>query len=78
MSDVETETPIFWPPDVKSWLIWKDPDVGKDWEQEEKEATEDEMVRGHHWRNAHEFSELWEMGVLQSMGSQRVRHDLAT
>ena len=44
-TDVEAKTPIFWPPDVKSWLIWKDPDVGKDWNQEEKGMTEDEMVR---------------------------------
>ena len=43
-TDVEVETPIFWPPDVKIWLIWKDPDAGKDWGQEEKEMTEDEMV----------------------------------
>ena len=40
-TDVEAETPILWPPDVKSWLIWKDPDAGKDWGQEEKGATED-------------------------------------
>jgi len=44
-TDVEAETPIFWPPDGKSWLIWKDPDAGKDWGQEEKGRTEDEMVR---------------------------------
>ena len=43
-TDVEAETPILWPPDAKSWLIWKDPDAGKDWEQEEKGMTEDEMV----------------------------------
>ena len=43
-TDVETETPILWPPDAKSWLIWKDPDAGKDWGQEEKGMTEDEMV----------------------------------
>ena len=43
-TDAEAETPIFWPPDVKSWLIWKDPDAGKDWGQEEKGMTEDEMV----------------------------------
>ena len=43
-TDVEAETPIFWPPDVKNWLIGKDPDVGKDWGQEEKGMTEDEMV----------------------------------
>ena len=54
-TDVETETPVFWPPDVKSWLIWKDPDVGKDWGQEEKGMTKDEMVRWHHWLNGHEF-----------------------
>ena len=44
-TDIEAETPIFWPPDAKSWLIWKDPDVGKDWGQEEKGTTEDELVR---------------------------------
>ena len=43
-TDVEAETPILWPPDAKSWLIWKDPDAGKDLGQEEKEVTEDEMV----------------------------------
>ena len=53
--DVEVETPILWPPDAKSWLIWKDPDVGKDWRQEEKGTTEDEMVRWHHQLNGHEF-----------------------
>ena len=53
--DVEAETPILWPPDVKSWLIWKDPDAGKDWGQEEKGMTEDEMVGWHHWLNGHEF-----------------------
>ena len=45
-TDAETETPIFWPPDVKSWLIWKDPDAGKDWKREEKVTTEDEMPDG--------------------------------
>ena len=53
-TDVDTETPILWPPDAKSWLIWKDPDVGKDWRQE-KGMPEDEMVRWHHWLNGHEF-----------------------
>ena len=47
-TDVETETPILWPPDAKSWLIWKDPDAGKDWGQEEKGTTEDEMVGWYH------------------------------
>ena len=54
-TDVEAETPILWPPDAKSWLFWKDSDIGKDWRQEEKEKTEDEMVGWHHWLNGHEF-----------------------
>ena len=56
-TDAEAETPIFWPPDVKNWLIGKDPDAGKDWRQEEKGPTEDEMVGWHHWLNAHEFEQ---------------------
>ena len=52
---VEAETPILWPPDAKSWLIWKGPDAGKDWRQEEKGLTEDEMVGWHHRLNGHEF-----------------------
>ena len=51
-TNVEAETPILRPPDVKSWIIWKDPDAGKDWGQE-KEMTEDEMVGWHHWLNGH-------------------------
>ena len=54
-TDVEAETPILWPHDVKNWLIGKDPDVGKDWKQEEKGMTEDEMVGWHHQLNGHEF-----------------------
>ena len=54
-TDVEAETPIFWPPDAKSWLLWKDSDVGKDLRQEETGTTEDEMVGWHHWLNGHEF-----------------------
>ena len=54
-TDVEAETPVLWPLDVKSWLIWKDPDAGKDWGQEEKGMAEDEMVGWHHWLNGHEF-----------------------
>ena len=81
----EAETPIPWPPDAKNWLIWKDPDSGKDWRQEEKGTTENEMVGWHHQLNGHEFE--WtprigdgqgRPGVLQSMGSQRVRHDWVT
>jgi len=51
--EAETETPILWPPDAKSWLIWKDPDAGKDWVQEEKGTTEDKMVGWNHWLNGH-------------------------
>ena len=50
-----------WTPDVKSWLIWKDPDAGKDWKQEEKGTTEDEMVGWHHQLNGHELSKLPEL-----------------
>ena len=53
-TDAEAETPVLWPPAVKSWLIGKDPDAGKDWGQE-KGMTEDEMVGWHHWLNGHEF-----------------------
>ena len=65
-TDVEAEIPVLWPPDVKSWLIWKDPDVGKDWGQEEKGTTEDEMVRWHHQLNGHEFG--WTLGVGDGQG----------
>ena len=54
-TDGEAETPILWPPDVKSCLIWKDLDAWKDWGQEEKGTTEDEMVGWHHRLNGHEF-----------------------
>ena len=54
-TDAEAETPILWPPNVKNWLIGKDPDVRKDWRQEEKGMTEDEMVGWHHWFYGHEF-----------------------
>ena len=54
-TDAETETPILWPPDEKSWLIWKDPDAGKDWGQEGKGMTQDEMIGWHHRLNGHEF-----------------------
>ena len=57
-TDVEVEIPIFWPPDAKGWLIGKDPDAGKDWKQEEKGTTEDEMVGWHHRLNGDEFWEL--------------------
>ena len=54
-TDAGAETPILWPPDAKSWLIWKDPDAGKDWRWEEKGTTDDEMVGWHHRLNGHEF-----------------------
>ena len=54
-TDVEAETPKLWPPDAKSWLIWRDPDAGKDWGQEEKGMTENEMVGWHHGLNGRKF-----------------------
>ena len=51
----EAETPTLWPPDAKNWLIWKDPDGEKDWRQEKKGMTEDEMVGWRHWLCGHEF-----------------------
>ena len=66
-TDAEAETPIFWPPDVKNWLIGKDPDAGKDWGQEEKGTTEDEMVGWHHRPDGHEFEQA--LGVGDGQGS---------
>ena len=66
-TDVEAETPIFCPSDVKNWLIGKDPDAGKDWRQEEKGTTEDEMVGWHHWLDGHEFEKA--PGVSDEQGS---------
>ena len=54
-TDAEAETLILWPPDAKSWLIWKEPNAGKDWRREEKGMTKDKMVGWHHWLNGHEF-----------------------
>ena len=56
-TEAETEAPIIWPPDMKSWLTEKDPNAGKDWGQEEKGTTEDEMAGWHHWLNRHEFEQ---------------------
>ena len=56
-TDAEAEAPILWPPDAKNWLIRKDPDAGKDWRQEEKGPTEDEMVGWHHWLDGHELEQ---------------------
>ena len=54
-TDAKAETPILWPPHEKNWLIGKDPDAGRDWGQEEKGMTEDEMAGWHHLLNGHEF-----------------------
>ena len=60
-AEAEAEIPILWPPDVKNWFIWKDPDAGKDWRQKEKGTTEDEIVGWHHCLNGYEFE--WTPGV---------------
>ena len=65
-TDAEAEAPILWPPDVTNWLIWKDPDAGKDWRWEEKGMTEYEMVGWHHRLNGHEFEET--LGVGNGQG----------
>ena len=65
-TDAEAETLILWPPDVKNWLIGKDPDAEKDWRQE-KGTTEDEMLRWHHWLDGHEFEQV--LGVGDGQGS---------
>ena len=66
-TDAEVESPVLWPPDMKNWLIWKDPDAGKDWRQEEKGTTEDEMVGWCHRLNWHGFG--WTPGVGDGQGS---------
>ena len=82
-TDAEAEVPILQPPDVKSRLIGKDPDAGKDWRQEEKGTTEDGWMASPTlwtwvWSSSGRWWRTWEPGVLQSMVSQRVRHDWAT
>ena len=66
-TDAEAETPILWPPDSKNWLIGKDPDVGKDWREEEMGRTEDDMVGWLHWLNGHELKQA--LGVGYGQGS---------
>ena len=66
-TDTEAETPILWLPDVKNWLLGKDLDAGKDWRQEEKGMTEDELVGWHHWLDGHEFEQA--SGVGDGQGS---------
>ena len=65
-TDAEAEAPILWPPNVKNWLIGKDPDAGKDW-REEKGMTDNEMVGWHHWLDGHEFE--WTLEVGDGQGS---------
>ena len=69
-TDAEAETPILWPPDAKNWLIWKDPNAGKDWRRKDwrwkNGMTEDEVVRWHHQLNGHEFE--WTPGVGDGQG----------
>ena len=88
-NDAKVETPVLWPPHVKSWLTGKDSVAGRDWGQEEKGTTEDEMAGWHHWLDGvwvnswvwvNSGSRWWtgRPGVLQFMGSQRFGHDWAT
>ena len=83
-TDVEAETPILWPPDGKNWLIWKDPDAGKEWRWEEKGVTgwDGWMASPAQcawvWVNSGSWWGTGKPGVLQSMGPQRVGHDWAT
>ena len=82
--EAEAETPILWPPDVEIWLTGKDPDAWKDWRQEEKERTEDELVGRHHQFDGHEFEQA--LGIGDGQGSLaccspwicRVRHNWTT
>ena len=66
-SDAKATAPILWPADVKKWLIRKDPDAGKDWRQDEKGMTEDEIVGWHHWLYIHEFEQA--LGDFEGQGS---------
>ena len=72
-TDAEAEAPIFWPPDLKNWLFGKDPDVGKDWRQEEEGTTYHEMVGRHHWHEGHNLSKLWEF-VMERKGWHAAVH----
>ena len=82
-TDPEAEAPIVWPPDAKNWLIWKAPDAGKDWRQEKKGMTEDEMFGWYRQFNGHEFGQT--LGDSEGQGSLtccspwdcRVRHNWA-
>ena len=73
-TNAETETPILWPPDLKNWLIGKNPDAEKDWRQEEKGRTEDEVVGWHHWPDGHEFEQA---SVMDREGWHAAVHGVA-
>ena len=90
-TDAKAAAPTIWPPDARRWHIGKDPDAGKSWGQVEKGVTEDEISGCHHWLSGHALSSnsmVWaksgrhwrseEPGMLQSMGLQRVEHNLVT
>ena len=78
-TDAEAETPILWTPDAKRWLIWKDPDAGKDWRQEKDRGWDGCLASPTQWTWVWVNSGSWwwtgRPGILQSMGSQRVGHD---
>ena len=82
LEGMKAETPVLWPPHAKSWLTGKDSDAGKDWGQEEKGMTEDEMAGWHHRLDGCEFEWTWwwtgRPGMLWFMGSQRVRYNWVT
>ena len=75
-TDAKAETPVLWPPHVKSWLIGKDSDTGRDWGQEEKGTTENAMAGWHHWLNGHKLSDLREL-VMDREAWRAVIHGIA-
>jgi len=75
-NDTKAETPVLWPPHEKSWLIRKDSDAGRDWGQEEKGTTEDEMAGWHHWLDGHESECLWEL-VMDTEAWRAAIHGVA-
>ena len=83
-NDAKADTPVLWPPHVKSWLIGKDSDAGRDWRQEEKGTTEDEMAGWHYWLDGHEFAWTPRVGdgqgglsMLQFMGVAKSQTELS-